>query len=104
MQTGLFDHLDGPNEPPIDFCDHRMDDDNKPRLSRQCRLILERLRQGQATGKELCAIAQKYTGRISDLRKSGYQIDKIHQNHRTGLTIYALFVRGQMVAGPGVSA
>jgi hypothetical protein len=48
------------------------------RLSKQCEQILERLRCGPAPSSELAAIAQKYTGRISDLRKRGYRIDARH--------------------------
>jgi hypothetical protein len=42
------------------------------RLSRQCELILERLRRGPALNAELAEISLKYTSRISDLRKAGY--------------------------------
>lgn len=45
------------------------------RLSRQCDRILDRLRRGPATNRELATIALKYTGRISDLRNAGYVID-----------------------------
>lgn len=98
MQRGLFDDCEDGSQ-PIEFCDHRMDDDHKPRLTRQCRLILERLRSGPVTNQELATIALKYTGRISDLRKSGYDVRMISQNHKTGRSTYALFIRGQMVNG-----
>lgn len=81
----------------FDFCDHHLDNGDKPRLTRQCRLILERLRQGTATNDELSQIARKYTGRVSDLRKSGWDIRCIRQNHKTGVSWYALFVNGEQV-------
>jgi hypothetical protein len=45
-----------------------------PRLSNQCRQILERLRIGPASNIELAQIALKYTSRISDLRAAGYEV------------------------------
>jgi hypothetical protein len=47
---------------------------NSGRLSRQCEIILHRLQQGPATSSELAALSIKYTGRISDLRKRGFNI------------------------------
>jgi 23S rRNA C2498 (ribose-2'-O)-methylase RlmM len=61
-----------------------------PRLSRQCALILERLRIGTVTNHELAAIALKYTGRISDLRAAGYRIDVIERDRVSGLVRYSL--------------
>lgn len=61
-----------------------------PRLSNQCRLILERLRAGNATNRELSQISLKYTGRVSDLRAAGYVIEVIERSHETGLNVYAL--------------
>lgn len=60
-----------------------------PRLSRQCSLILERLKAGPATNAQLAAIALKYTGRISDLRKAGCVFDHQH-DPMTGLVVYTL--------------
>ena len=70
--------------------DPRLHPDEKPRLSAQCQKILDRLRQGSATNKELAFISLKYTGRISDLRAAGYVIEVIHRDHKTGLTFYQL--------------
>jgi hypothetical protein len=61
-----------------------------PRLSRQCRLILDRLKDGPVTNSELSALALKYTGRLSDLRAAGCTIDVIHRDHATGLVRYKL--------------
>ena len=60
------------------------------RLSKQCRLILERLRDGNATNRELSDIALKYTSRISDLRAAGYTIEIAERDYETGLTVYRL--------------
>ena len=79
-------------KPSIRFADTRIEPEEKPRLSRQCRLILERLRMGPASNKELAGIALKYTGRISDLRKSGYDIRLVSQDKKSGLAIYELNV------------
>jgi hypothetical protein len=59
---------------PIPPRDPHIDPRDVPRVSRQCRLILERLRQGPATNAELVGIAMNLTGRISDLRGAGYVI------------------------------
>jgi hypothetical protein len=44
------------------------------RLSRQCRVLLERLQRGPATTDELSRISRKYTSRISDCRAAGWII------------------------------
>jgi hypothetical protein len=62
----------------------------RTRLSRQCRAILSRLKQGPATNVELATLALKYTGRISDLRRSGYQVTAYDRNRQTGVTWYRL--------------
>lgn len=63
----------------------------RPRLSRQCLAILERLKQGPATNLELAGLGiLKYTGRISDLRAAGCVILIDAQDHRTGRTLYRL--------------
>ena len=68
-----------------------------PRLSKQCREILARLRSGRATNNELAQIALKYTGRISDIRKGGHDIRVLRQDRATGVTVYALFEGGKEV-------
>lgn len=63
------------------------------RLSRQCKTILQRLMDaGDAgvTNDELSVIARKYTSRLSDLRKAGYQIECFDQDRRTGICRYRL--------------
>ncbi len=79
----------------FDFWDDSLAETEKPRLSRQCQEILDRLRCGRLTNLELSAIALKYTGRISDLRKSGHDVRCVERNHSTGRTVYALFLAGK---------
>ncbi len=64
--------------------------DQKKRTSTQCDAILARLREGSATNFELSEISLKYTGRISDLRKLGHDIECVHRNKVTGLTLYRI--------------
>ena len=61
-----------------------------PRLSKQCGLILERLKQGRATNRELASLSMKYTSRVSDLRAAGYVVEVVERNHDTGLNVYEL--------------
>lgn len=72
------------------FCDHRITPAEKPRLSGQRQAILDRLRRGPATNKELAMLSLKYTGRISDLRKSGYDVRLLSQDRATGVSVYVL--------------
>jgi hypothetical protein len=65
--------------------------EDRPRLTRQCRQLLERLQHGAATNRELAAVSLKYTSRISDLRQAGYDVRVVERNHSTGMTLYALF-------------
>ena len=59
------------------------------RLSRQCQAILDRLRQGPATNRELAGLCLKYTSRVSDLRKAGYDVQVVRHDRATGQTWYA---------------
>ena len=60
------------------------------RLSAQCQKILARLREGPATYVQLSAMALKYTGRISDLRKAGHHIEVLSRDYASGLVTYHL--------------
>jgi hypothetical protein len=60
------------------------------RLSSQSQRILELLRTGDRSNDELAAIARKYTSRISDIRKAGYEITIISRDHESGLVVYRL--------------
>ena len=55
----------------------------------QIAAILERLRRGPATNTELAALSLKYTGRISDLRAQGFDIECRRQQDE-GATVYVL--------------
>lgn len=60
------------------------------RLNGHCQKILERLRLGRASNRELAAISLKYTGRISDLRKAKHKVKLVSRDRETGLTFYEL--------------
>ena len=87
-QAALFDET-MPALPPIrvNASVHAVE---APRLSRQCRLILGRLRVGAATNRELSELSLKYTGRISELRQAGYDVRVIQRDHESGLNVYRL--------------
>ena len=82
------------NEPVVP-CDPNADAADVPRLSKQCLAILERLKRGRATNADLVIIALKYTGRISDLRKAGYDIRVVDKD--AGTFTYALFLNNQEI-------
>lgn len=84
-QRDLFD-----NPPPLTLCDPKVTEAERPRLSRQCQAILDRLQRGPALNTELVAIALKYTGRLSDLRKNGYVIVCKTVDAKAGLFSYEL--------------
>ncbi len=87
-QLSLFDeHVERAKFPT---CDPTVPQAAKKRLSRQCREILCRLRQGPATNVDLIAIAMNLTGRISDIRATGCVITCYDRNHKTGLCWYRL--------------
>jgi hypothetical protein len=71
-------------------CDPRVPVASKPRLSRQCLAILDRLEQGDATNRELAALALKYTSRLSDLRAAGYDVRVVFHDFKTGVVRYRL--------------
>ena len=67
----------------------------KPRLGRQQRAILERLRRGPATNTELSQIAQRFSARIGELRDAGYDIRRTHDDHERGVYVYELVERAR---------
>lgn len=69
-QASLFDVID-----KLPATDPNVQSSDKKRLSGQNRKILELLKRGPATGRELAAISMKYTSRVSDLRKAGCEIE-----------------------------
>ena len=60
------------------------------RLSGQCMDMLKLLRRGRVTNSALSKISLKYTGRISDLRKAGYDIRCVERDRESGLSWYEL--------------
>ena len=83
-QPALFGHppiVAGPTAaPPVE----------RRRLSGQCLAMLRRLRQGRVTNTELASMSLKYTGRISDLRKAGYDIRCVERDRASGVSWYEL--------------
>jgi hypothetical protein len=81
----------------------RVPDEAQPRLSRQCREILDALRGGRKPNSSLIAIAQRFGARIFDLNKwfqaTGQPLDIriVEQNRATGYCVYALFKDGMEV-------
>ena len=82
-QQRLFPDDPGPTDPHVAA-------EEAPRLTGQNLAILQRLQRGPATNVELARIALKYTSRISDLRKAGYNVQIIQRDKRSGHTMYAI--------------
>ena len=83
-QPTLFD-----NPPEIKV--HRsIAKEERPRLSRQCQQILDRLRRGPAEGCELAAITHRFGGRVLELRRAGYDVRLVSRDYKTGVTLYEL--------------
>lgn len=61
------------------------------RLASQNARMLERLKRGPATNYELAQIALKYTSRIDNLRKAGYDIQC--ERHSGGGATYRLVTK-----------
>jgi len=64
--------------------------DPPERLTGQRLKIVERLQAGQATNVELSQIAMRFTARIYELRKCGYDIRIVRQDRDSGLVWYEL--------------
>jgi len=73
---------------PLDAAASHAPAPDRKRLRGQCLAVLERLRQGSATSKELATISLKYTSRISDLRIAGYDITA--ERGEGGVFVYRL--------------
>lgn len=84
--------------PPVEFrpLDDAVTGAEWPRLSQQCQRILDLLRARPAgvTNTELAAVALKYTGRISEVRRAvlpyGWVVRVVQRDRTTGLTVYRL--------------
>jgi hypothetical protein len=85
MEDTFFPTFDaaelGPTDPNVR-------EDDKARLGLQCKIILDALRSGPKTNRQLAGISLKYTGRISDLRKHGFDI--YADRKEGGLVVYTL--------------
>ena len=82
-QRSLFDppkiiHPRDPHTAPADAT----------RLSGQNKLILDALKDGPKTNKQLAFFSLKYTSRVSDLRAAGYVVEC--ERLDGGLTLYRL--------------
>ena len=75
-------------QPGFDFA--RDEQLERVRLNRQCLEILALLGQRPATNRELSKIALKYTGRVSELRQAGHDVECYKRDKKTGLTWYRL--------------
>ena len=64
--------------------------DPPDRLTGQRAKIIERLQSGPATNAELTQIAMRFTARIHELRKCGYDIRIVRQDRDSGLVWYEL--------------
>ena len=91
-QRNLFSNDEPDRTYGIDFepCDPSVTPAERPRLSRQCQEMLDRLRLGRASNDELARISRKYTSRTSDLRKAGYDVRCVMRDYSTGETWYEL--------------
>ncbi|MEX2287446.1 MAG: hypothetical protein WD648_10175 [Planctomycetaceae bacterium] len=89
-----------PADPLVSSIDHK-------RLGSQNQEILERLRRGPATNKQLAAISINFTRRISDLKKAGHRIEA-KRHRQTGIWTYRLENTGtathESAPGPGSKA
>ena len=91
-QTNLFEPIRTPYG--ADF-NPTVPEAAKPRLGRQQQAILERLRRGPATNNELVQIAQRFGGRIGELRAAGYDIRRTHDDHERGVYVSELAGRAR---------
>lgn len=64
--------------------------DSPPRITGQRKKILDRLAQGPVTNIELAAICFRYSARIHELRKAGYDIQTYYQDKSSGTCWYRL--------------
>ena len=83
-QMGLFDNPrpPAPRDPSVAPA-------ARPRLMRQAVAILQMLRTGPQTARDLTAITHRFGGRIYDLRKAGCHIDT-DVEQKTGVSTYML--------------
>lgn len=61
-----------------------------PRVSKQALQVLEQLRSGPKTNRQLLEVAIRYGSRLHDLRKAGYDIQIVSKDEASGLVTYKL--------------
>lgn len=64
--------------------------DPPPRITGQRKKILDRLTQGPVSNIELAAICFRYSARIHELRKLGYDIETYREDKSSGTCFYRL--------------
>lgn len=69
-------------------CDPRVPEEDRPRLTKQCAAILERLQRGPILNRDLANFCLNPRARISDLRKAGHNI--VCERLGGGLSRYTL--------------
>jgi len=92
-QKSLFDKgwpVESYDGVPQFWDEKNLNEPEKKRLGGHCLKILERLRCGRVSNKELAQISLKYTGRISDLRARGYDVRCVENDRTTGVSFYEL--------------
>jgi hypothetical protein len=77
------------SDPRIQPVDPHVEPADKPRLTRQCYSVLERLRRGPVSNVQLLLIAIRYSARIHDLRSAGYKIET-EKRGDGGIVFYSL--------------
>lgn len=77
-------------DPPTIPVNSTVDAREAKRLSAQAHRILERLRQGPASNRELAQGALNYRARISEIRAAGFNVAVTARDYKTGVALYAL--------------
>lgn len=83
-QPSLFD---APAVPVAPAC---IPEPERKRLTGQNLAILDALKRGPMRNTDLALIALKYTSRLSDIRKAGYEVRIKSHDRQTGVVVYEL--------------
>lgn len=62
----------------------------KARFKGHCGKILQLLKKGKATNRDLAGISLRYSARIHELRQAGHNIALVSKDNKTGLSTYEL--------------
>ena len=90
MRLPLFEQPVQPYTPEVSFLNPSVPEEARPRLSKQCQKVLERLQQGRASNRDLSAIAMQYNARIYELRHAGYVVECVDEDKKTGMAFFEL--------------